>query len=156
MKDKAYNKKDLSFGLSYFQSLLNERATDWTSHLTSKEVAFVYDMVSKANSFADFTPTSAQAKYIVGLASKIKLVNNNKATKTKIETKSTKGKKLSQKPENIARRKAIAFLKGKGLLNGTPSHQNIANSLFDNGFIKQRPAKKEAIKAICGWYKSLN
>ncbi len=36
MKDKAYNKKDLSYGIAYFQALLNERATDWATHLTSK------------------------------------------------------------------------------------------------------------------------
>ena len=150
MKYKAYNKKDLSYGIAYFQALLNERPTDWVTHLTSKEVTFVYDMVSRANSFSDFTPTSAQTKYIVGLASKIKLVNKNKAGINKTDTKTREKSQLSQKTEHVARREAVSFL------NGTPSNQNIANSLFDNGFIKDKPTKKEAKNAICSWYKSLN
>ena len=100
-------------------------------------------MVSRANSFSDFTPTSAQTKYIVDLASKIKLINKNKAGINKIDTKTPVKSKLSQKTEHVARREAVSFLKIKKMLNGTPSNQNIANSLFDNGFIKDKPTKKK-------------
>ncbi len=88
---KATNSTDCIHAL---QDLMNNQSAkfEWTTHLDSKEVAFVYDMVSKANEFADFLPSVAQSRWMVAILGKLKLI---KAATTKPK-KAKRGKSKSK------------------------------------------------------------
>ena len=99
MKQKTpYNTKGTTDGILYFQSLINKQSYDWTTQLDDKAVRFIYDMVSQANSFADFIPTAGQSKWIFALVSKIRLVEKSTLPikKTKKVSPITSAKRIAK------------------------------------------------------------
>lgn len=75
----TYTTNNTSSCITALQALMNDKTAKfkWTEHLSSKEVTFVYDMVSNAEMFKNFTPTAAQSRWMLAIVNKIKLVAQN-------------------------------------------------------------------------------
>ena len=57
----TYKATDSTSCIAALQSLINDKTGkfEWSKHLDTKEVGFVYDMVSQANCFANFSPSAS-------------------------------------------------------------------------------------------------
>lgn len=155
-----YNVKSAGDAVLYLQGLINtESEGSWTTHLDQKEVRFVYDMVSKANSFSDFHPTANQSKWMLSIIQKIKLVKISGSITTsakKVSAGTVKSKKpLSKKITHASRRSAIAYCRKQGIVfdKSSPPVIDVAKGLFELGELSDRPSKKTAQKCLEEWYK---
>jgi len=156
MSKTPYKAKGQTATINFFQSLLNKESEGaWTKHLDPKEVAFIYDMVSNANSFNDFSPTAAQSKWAVSIKAKIELIKKSQSGIGKNADRSSDKKRLSSNPKPVSRREALAFCKRNGIEfdKSSPKDIEIAMGLYDLKEVKIRPTKKNAIKTISSWRK---
>lgn len=150
-----YSVKDSTSGILFLQNLLNLQAEgSWTKHLDDKEVRFVYDMVSKANSFADFTPTVGQSKWMIVIIKKIQLVSGSVASSS--SKKKSSQKAPSKKLDHVSRRAAMDHCKKRGVAfeKSSPPLFDIAMKLHELGAMKTLPTRKGAKKQLVDWYKS--
>lgn len=93
----TYKATDSTACIGALQLLINDKSGkfEWSNHLDSKEVGFVYDMVSQANCFSNFSPSAAQSRWMVAILGKLKLIMDKKP-KDKPAKKKTKKKVKSK------------------------------------------------------------
>lgn len=150
-KNSPYQAKNITESVKYLQSLLNtDPLGGWTKRLNGKEVTFVYDMVSRANSFKDFTPSAAQSEWMIAICSKIKL--EQAAYKQRKGT--GKKKNDSVRADHTSKKSAIRYCESKGVSfeRSTPRDVEVAKALYEMGEINKVPTKKIAMSAIVSWY----
>ena len=70
---KPYVAKSAFHSVLFFQTLIaNDPLGQWSSIFKDTEIRFIYDMVSSANSYRNFTLTTAQSQWLVKLMCQIK------------------------------------------------------------------------------------
>ena len=72
----AYNAR-LTGILKEFQALINDIKFSWTTHLSDREVRFIYDSVSRANIEKNYQLTDKQAKWGASILLKINAIKNS-------------------------------------------------------------------------------
>ena len=90
--------ENLSSLVSKFKSLLQDKKGKfpWSEMLSEKEMRFVYDVVARSETERNYLPTSAQAKWGLGIIKKLELsekewkIKNTKKKKPKSSKKKSK------------------------------------------------------------------
>lgn len=151
--DKAFSSKSQSKVIAEFQKIVNNQDGNfpWSKMLSQVEMRFVYDMLSRNENDSNFFPTEKQSNWGMVILTKLngsrrEWETNNKRDDCR-QNKNTK--KLSNKKEHIARRKAKEYLGGFGYK--PPKDIFLARTLWEKGEIKTKPTKKSAIKLLIKW-----
>lgn len=146
-KDKTYTAATASDVVKQCQVLVNGKpGFPWATIVDQKEMRFIYDLVSSADTMRNFQPTPAQAQWGIRILKKIEAFRKT--------YREAAGKKApSQKSDAAARRHAKAYLKHRGIVfdKTSPSDLDLAQKMHEIGLLTNAPTKDNAKDALIRW-----
>lgn len=153
MADKTFTAATNSPVIAAFQKLVNEDGSfPWSEMVEQKEMRFVYDMLSAAETTRDFIPSTAQGRWAAQILIKLKAAEKHWNASLTAKTKGP-----SQQEDRVARRQAKEHLKrqGRALGRKTPSDVELVQMLNSVGAIATPPTRKTAKMLLITWSEGL-